>query len=896
MITDVTSRILERSGHAPVDTAKYHIDPENAAQVAAILRNMYARPDLAVFREYITNALDAHQFQQIKRPIEVHPPNFGEPYFSVRDFGGGLDVADTKRLLLGYAASGDHKRASNDQIGGFGIGCKSAFSLCDSFTYKIWHGGKCRVWSCYLDEHDAGHADMIQESDSSDLAGIEVRVPFACGLSEADAHKFTDLLDEIFAFMPDSSLPKLIGSDHKILRVVGTGLRIKMDLQLDAQPFTVTAEIYDKTKFPGSGNWPALKRGPVVVQGGSAFELSLNELKLDRPIANNLEHVANTVFTTPIGLLQLAPSREELQYSLRVKKLLKALLEAYVGDAVLQEYDRQLEARCKSGTLVERAQMHVLAGIPMPKCPGLGIGNFTSDGWLWHANCTGSISTLHTSDVYIGGSYVRCFRTVRTYAFDVGTATNVRAIGGNRTIVVRGSQSNRAELALRAVSKLLTDEPALVAELENVPGPNTAKLHVFTLPIGAAKPAWLAKSGITVYEAADLKDVTMHPLVVFENTRGRHIRGGSIRGARNNYTQHARKFCKVKSGYEHNVQSQNWGPCKAADISGGVYVVMDRFLPKCKNGSTMSYSQRIKLRSLLSEGPSTNPMHALVAKLLPQSIPLLGVREAHADSIGQLSAFTMLDTYVSNTLTSAILKGEVPLDALVGRITMELLEQDAFPDDGRGWLSLRISDLTRTLAQLSDPRLAKTALGKSATWWHTAALNTTGPAYEWAKLYVHLATNMFHPIQNDIGVFTLLNQTLGAALDYGIQWDALKAAGVKWNTTTAFWPGDPTTSSFNGGPECKQLRCNFELLVQRILRYHPVLGYAMGLPRVFANTTKSAIPYSRTNRSAIKGDMVPKLNQKGVLEYLLQSNAFFSMLLEGERTAQAAGDTLTPGI
>jgi hypothetical protein len=65
---------------------------------------------------------------------------------------------------------------------------------------------------------------------------------------------------------------------------------------------------------------------------------------------------------------------------------------------------------------------------------------------------------------------------------------------------------------------------------------------------------------------------------------------------------------------------------------------------------------------------------------------------------------------------------------------------------------------------------------------------------------------------------------------------------------------------------------------------------------VFANTTKSDIPYRRINRSAIKGDMVPKLNQKGVLEYLLQSDAFFSMLLEGERTAQTAGDILTPGI
>jgi len=198
MITGQNSNTLETSG-AAIDAAEYHIDPNNIVHVTQILRNMYANPQKAVVREYISNAIDAHVQQGIDRPIEIHVPTTDEPYYSVRDFGDGLDLEDTKSLLYGYGSSGAHKRASNEQIGGFGIGCKSAFSICDAFTYTVWHGGMKRVWSCFLDERDMGRANLVFEEASADEAGIEVKIPFT--VSYNTESKIGGILQDVFQFL-----------------------------------------------------------------------------------------------------------------------------------------------------------------------------------------------------------------------------------------------------------------------------------------------------------------------------------------------------------------------------------------------------------------------------------------------------------------------------------------------------------------------------------------------------------------------------------------------------------------------------------------------------------------------------------------------------------------------
>jgi DNA topoisomerase VI subunit B len=205
--------VLEQEGQA-LDTAQYYIDPENSVHVTQILRNLYSDPMLAVFREYVTNALDAHVLAGLddSTQIEIHVPTAAEPWLSVRDFGGGLNVEDTKKLLYGYGSSGDYKRVSNKYTGGFGIGCKSAFSMCTAFTYTIWNEGRKRVWSCYLDERDVGKADLVSDEPSAEASGVEVNIPIKVDVY--DETKVYDKLDKVFRFQ--THRPKLLNSDREI--------------------------------------------------------------------------------------------------------------------------------------------------------------------------------------------------------------------------------------------------------------------------------------------------------------------------------------------------------------------------------------------------------------------------------------------------------------------------------------------------------------------------------------------------------------------------------------------------------------------------------------------------------------------------------------------------------
>lgn len=137
--------------------------------------NLYQNKILAVIREISCNAADAHKV--VGAPydtIEVHLPTFGEPWFSVRDYGPGLSNADVMQLYTTYFQS--TKDNSDDLIGGFGLGSKSPFAVADQFTVTSWHGG---FKSEYVMYKDAGlpRVNLIRSTPSSERTGLHVQVP-----------------------------------------------------------------------------------------------------------------------------------------------------------------------------------------------------------------------------------------------------------------------------------------------------------------------------------------------------------------------------------------------------------------------------------------------------------------------------------------------------------------------------------------------------------------------------------------------------------------------------------------------------------------------------------------------------------------------------------------------
>lgn len=114
----------------------------SAEFIQVLSSTLYSNQILAVVRETICNAWDAHIEAGITdRPIEITLEN---NQFIVRDFGGGIAHRDIGPIYAVYGAS--TKKNSKDSTGGFGLGCKSPFAYTDSFGVESMHEGKKHIY------------------------------------------------------------------------------------------------------------------------------------------------------------------------------------------------------------------------------------------------------------------------------------------------------------------------------------------------------------------------------------------------------------------------------------------------------------------------------------------------------------------------------------------------------------------------------------------------------------------------------------------------------------------------------------------------------------------------------------------------------------------------------
>lgn len=145
MKIDVSNDLTISGGS--ISSSKYGISEENAPFVIKMMiDNLYSNKPLAIIREYITNAWDAHVDAGISdTPIEITVPTSFRPTLCIRDFGKGLSQEDVLHFYTQMADS--RKRHTDDFVGGFGIGCKCAFCYVPSFTVTSFHNGRKMVFN-----------------------------------------------------------------------------------------------------------------------------------------------------------------------------------------------------------------------------------------------------------------------------------------------------------------------------------------------------------------------------------------------------------------------------------------------------------------------------------------------------------------------------------------------------------------------------------------------------------------------------------------------------------------------------------------------------------------------------------------------------------------------------
>lgn len=327
MINDKKTRTVEEEG--VIATAAYRIDESAIGHITSILSNMYSDPPLAVVREYFSNAVDAHTAAGCPdTPVSIKFPTKLDPTFVLRDRGRGLSLDATTQYLGGYGATGDEKRTSNDMIGGFGIGAKVGFAVSSAFNYTIYHGGRKRVWSCYLDEHDRGRMSLLHDEVSDEHTGIEITIPVA----ESWIPGFQAAADKAFLFSrvkpTITGIPKGHVSQVNITPAVGSyDLKLNIDGVDSVIRVMLLSDVFTRSDSSPQAHGDDDHYRVVVGNAGYAVDLSKLGMSPSNTSAAQVL-LSNIRIEAPIGFLQVAPSREALQYSQRTIKVLRSLLEA----------------------------------------------------------------------------------------------------------------------------------------------------------------------------------------------------------------------------------------------------------------------------------------------------------------------------------------------------------------------------------------------------------------------------------------------------------------------------------------------------------------------------------------------------------------------------------------
>lgn len=321
------------------EDVRMSIDQSALAHIMNVLTDLYADPELAVIREYSTNALDSHIEAGQSRPIEVTTPTELRPLLTIRDYGVGLDAEDIRAVYSQYGKS--TKRASNDAVGMLGLGCKSALAFVDQFTLAGIKDGQRTLVSVARDESGAGTMTVLEAGPTDEPDGVEVCIP---------ASTYTDIEDKARDFFSywEPGLVLLNGAEPSQLEGYAVGDYIVAERVANAWNATGRHDANPLTVIMGNVSYPP-------PDGYS------------HPAVDSLPKDRRLVVRVPIGAVHFTPSREGLQDADRTRKAIDAALEdfqsevaAAVTEAITQAPDRPAAARA----LIEARKAFGKANVP----------------------------------------------------------------------------------------------------------------------------------------------------------------------------------------------------------------------------------------------------------------------------------------------------------------------------------------------------------------------------------------------------------------------------------------------------------------------------------------------------------------------------------------------------
>lgn len=270
----------------------------NAKAFETLSSTLYQDKIGSIVRELSCNALDSHiEAGNADTPFSIHLPSVFEPYFSVKDYGIGMDEDTVKRVFTVLFAS--TKEQSNDTVGAFGLGAKTPFSYTETFTVVSRKDGTETSYAMHKDEDGLPCCSKIGSKQTTEQNGVEIILPVN---DQYDRSNFKTAIQNQLKFFKVH--PTVVGGDYG-------------GFVWENHPTNLTSE-HNRVKIYSDAN--NVYSGIYAVMGPVGYQINF-ELLIKRfpKHATLLSHLRNQygIFIRvdfDIGEVSVTPSRETLSY------------------------------------------------------------------------------------------------------------------------------------------------------------------------------------------------------------------------------------------------------------------------------------------------------------------------------------------------------------------------------------------------------------------------------------------------------------------------------------------------------------------------------------------------------------------------------------------------------
>lgn len=306
------------------NVAKKFTQKTSPKQIDILVNRIYSRKVDAVIRELCCNAYDAHKMLgKETTPFDISLPSAIDPRFIVRDYGPGVSEQDVEDVLTTFFES--TKDASDDFIGGFGLGFKVPFALVDTFSINSYQNGGMMTYTMYRENGELmWRPETMEPLPTDEPDGLEVIVPISQELHAEFAQVAPDIL---YWF---ETPPQFSAAEETFKRYDDA---CKLDLTDEYGRIRIFSNInrgygYNRYTMLGGHGYNTV----ILTMGQVAYRLEGMQTNLP----------TTTVLDIPIGSVEIQPGRETLSYDAATKEYLQARLDSAVK-TITEHYQKDIE-------------------------------------------------------------------------------------------------------------------------------------------------------------------------------------------------------------------------------------------------------------------------------------------------------------------------------------------------------------------------------------------------------------------------------------------------------------------------------------------------------------------------------------------------------------------------